>query len=169
LEKLAPFIIFSGGFGNWTQGFWKKPEAEMFKEHILPKGIPIDAMKTETKSTNIGENIKFTRELFTRLGLQPKSIILVTKPNTTRRAYATFKKVWENVDVMVTSPRLQFSTQPGRYVTKYDLINEMVGDLQRIKIYPALGYQIPQKIPEDVWLAYEKLVSLRYNKHLIKN
>lgn len=100
------------------------------------------------------------------LGLQPTKIILVIKPNTTRRAYATFKKIWDNV--MVTSPILQFNTQPGIYITKYQLINEMVGDLQRIKLYRDLGYQIEQKIPPDVWLAYKKLIALHYNKHLIK-
>ena len=78
-ENLAPLIIFSGGFGNWTEGFWDKPEAETFKEHILHKGIPADAIKTETESTNIGENIKFTKKLLSELGVQLKSIILVTK------------------------------------------------------------------------------------------
>ena len=42
----------------------------------------------------------------------------------------------------------------------------MVGDLQRIKIYPDKGFQIPQEIPEDVWAAYEALVSAGYDQHL---
>lgn len=169
LKNLAPFIIFSGGLGNWTKGLWDKPEAEIFKEHILSSGISASAIRTESKSTNISENIKFSRQLISELKLNPKKIILVTKPNTTRRAYATFKKVWPEVDLIVTSPVLQFNTQPGMYVTKYNLINEMVGDLQRIKVYSELGYQIPQQIPNDVWLAYEQLVALKYDKHLIKN
>jgi hypothetical protein len=45
----------------------------------------------------------------------------------------------------------------------------MVGDLQRIKFYPALGFQIEQEIPDEVWQAYEKLVELGYDQHLIKN
>ena len=44
----------------------------------------------------------------------------------------------------------------------------MVGDLQRIKFYPRLGFQIKQEIPDDVWQAYEKLVALGYDKHLMK-
>lgn len=115
-QNLAPLIIFSGGLGNWTKGLWAKTEAEIFKKHILPRGIPVDAIKTEYESTNIGENIKFTKILLSNLGLQPTKIILVTKPNTTRRAYATFKKIWDDVDVMVTSPILQFNTQPGIYI-----------------------------------------------------
>jgi len=48
-----------------------------------------------------------------------------------------------------------------------NLIHEMVGDIQRIKIYPDLGFQIPQDIPDDVWIAYEQLVIRSYDKHLI--
>ena len=44
----------------------------------------------------------------------------------------------------------------------------MVGDLQRIKLYPAKGFQIHQHIPDDVWSAYEQLVALGYDKHLVK-
>jgi len=40
--------------------------------------------------------------------------------------------------------------------------------LQRIKAYPAKGFQIYQEIPADVWDAYEQLVSAGYDKHLMK-
>ena len=49
-----------------------------------------------------------------------------------------------------------------------DLINEMVGDVQRIIEYPKLGYQIEQVIPDAVMEAYLTLISLGYNKHLIQ-
>ena len=44
----------------------------------------------------------------------------------------------------------------------------MVGDLQRIKIYPAKGFQIEQEIPLDVWESYEKLVLAGFDTHIIK-
>ena len=44
----------------------------------------------------------------------------------------------------------------------------MIGDLQRIKIYPAKGFQIYQEIPGAVWDAYERLVELGFDKHLVK-
>jgi hypothetical protein len=47
------------------------------------------------------------------------------------------------------------------------VINAMVGDLQRIRLYPAKGFQIPQEIPEDVWAAFEKLVAWGFDKHLV--
>jgi hypothetical protein len=49
------------------------------------------------------------------------------------------------------------------------VIGIMVGDLQRIRTYPARGFQIPQEIPEDVWDAFEQLVAAGYNKHLVED
>jgi len=48
-----------------------------------------------------------------------------------------------------------------------DVISIMVGDLQRIRLYPAKGYQIAQDIPDAVWSAYEELVRAGYDRHLI--
>lgn len=84
-----------------------------------------------------------------------------------RRAYATFKKLWPEKEFIVTSPQIPYEECTTRFVSKEDCINIMVGDLQRIKVYPEKGFQIYQEIPEDVWNAYEELVSLGYDKHLI--
>jgi hypothetical protein len=44
----------------------------------------------------------------------------------------------------------------------------MVGDLQRIREYPARGFQIPQPIPDEVWEAYLELVRAGYDRYLLK-
>ncbi len=44
----------------------------------------------------------------------------------------------------------------------------MVGDLQRIKLYPAKGFQVYQEIPPEIWNAYERLIQLGFDKHLVK-
>ena len=49
-----------------------------------------------------------------------------------------------------------------------DVVGIMVGDLQRIREYPAKGFQIDQEIPEDVWRAYEELVRAGYDRHLLR-
>jgi hypothetical protein len=49
-----------------------------------------------------------------------------------------------------------------------DVVSIMVGDLQRIRLYPQKGFQIAQHIPDDVWHAYESLVAAGYDKHLIE-
>lgn len=63
---------------------------------------------------------------------------------------------------------LSYAEYPNENIPKELLINIMVGDLQRIKIYPAKGFQIPQDIPDDVWSTYERLVALGYTQHLVK-
>ena len=59
-----------------------------------------------------------------------------------RRTYATIKVHWPNKKVIVTSPQINFEDYPTKDISKDDVINIMVGDLQRIKIYPDKGFQI---------------------------
>jgi hypothetical protein len=68
---------------------------------------------------------------------------------------------------MVTSPPFSYEEYVGPIVDREAMINIMVGDLQRIKLYPAMGFQIPLEIPAGVWDAYEKLVAAGFDKHLV--
>lgn len=43
----------------------------------------------------------------------------------------------------------------------------LVGDLQTIKLYPKLGYQIKQSIPREIWYAYNHLVSIGFKDGLL--
>jgi hypothetical protein len=84
-----------------------------------------------------------------------------------RRALATFEKAWPGKQFVVTSPQISFEDYPTDGITPEQVINIMLGDLQRIKIYPEKGFQTYQEIPPDVWQAYEKLVSMGFDKQLI--
>ncbi|MBW3001648.1 YdcF family protein [Candidatus Woesearchaeota archaeon] len=168
LEGWAPLLIYSGGVGRLTEGLWNKPEAEVFADIAIKMGVPKDKILIENKSTNTGENIIFTMKLLKEKKLDMRSFIVVQKPYMERRAYATFKKHLPDKKIIVTSPQISFEDYPNDKINKDDMINIMVGDLQRIKTYPEKGFQIPQEIPEDVWTAYEKLVEVGYNVHLIQ-
>lgn len=167
LQGFAPLIIFSGGRGNLTSS-WKKTEAEEFAKIAVHMGVPEGKILKEDKSSNTGENITFTRKLLEEHNIKPQRIILVQKPYMERRAYATFKKFWPEVELIVTSPQILLEEYPNEEISMDDVINIMVGDLQRIKEYPSKGFQIPQEIPSDIWDAYESLVRFGYTKHLIK-
>ena len=168
LEGWAPVLIFSGGLGNVTKGIWTETEAEKFANIAMKRGVPRDAILIENKSTNTGENILFTQQLLKERNIEPQSFIVVQKPYMERRSYATFKKHLPDKKLLVTSPQIAFEDYPTDEISLEMVINVMVGDLQRIKIYPAKGFQIPQNIPADVWEAYEQLVALGFNKHLAK-
>jgi uncharacterized SAM-binding protein YcdF (DUF218 family) len=168
LQGWAPILIFSGGLGRLTNDIWKESEAEKFATIALKMGVPIEAILIENKSTNTGENILFTQQLLKENNLDLQSFIVVQKPYMERRSYATFKKHWPDKKLTVTSPQISFENYYNDEIPLESVINIMVGDLQRIKIYPEKGFQIFQEIPEDVWSAYEKLVELGYTEHLVK-
>ncbi len=168
LKGLAPLVIMSGGLGNLTQDMWTVPEADQFAEIAIKRGVPADAILIENQSTNTGENILFTQRLLKRHGLDPHSFIVVQKPYMERRSFATFKKHWPHKELMVTSPQMTMIDYATDEIPLEKVINIMAGDLQRIKLYPLKGFQIHQDIPTAVWEAYERLLRLGYDKHLIK-
>jgi uncharacterized SAM-binding protein YcdF (DUF218 family) len=168
LQGLAPIIIFSGGLGNLTKDMWTETEADLFATIALDKGVPREAIFIENKSTNTGENILFTQQLLKDKNLDLQSFIVVQKPYMERRSYATFKKHWPDKKLLVTSPLLSFDEYHNNEIPLERVINIMVGDLQRIRIYPEKGFQVPQEIPDDVWQAYEQLVEMGFDKHLVK-
>jgi uncharacterized SAM-binding protein YcdF (DUF218 family) len=173
LDRLAPILIFSGGLGAITKHFWKEPEADQFAAIAVGMGVPVEKILIENRSTNTGENVQYTRQLLAEKGLDPQTFILVQKPYMERRAYATFRKMWPGKAVVVTSPRVSFDEYLARYsnpaLSADEVIGIMVGDLQRIRLYPAMGFQIEQEIPDEVWSAFKELVAAGYGQHLITN
>lgn len=168
LQGWAERLMFSGNVGALTRGKFAKSEAETFTDIAAGKGVPREAILTESDSTNTGENIVFSRRVLARHGLDPNSFIVVQKPYMERRAYATFMKHWPGKRILVSSPPSDWATYPTAELPKDLVINIMVGDLQRIREYPAKGFQIEQEIPAEVWRAYEQLIALGYDKHLIQ-
>ncbi len=171
LDGWAPLLIFSGGLGGITKELWSEPEADQFARIAMGMGVPKNKLLTESRSTNTGENVLFTKQLLAEKGLDPLTFILVQKPYMERRSYATFKRTWPEKEVIVTSPQVTFD----QYLEKYSnqelspdvVISIMVGDLDRIRLYPEMGFQIEQEIPNEVWSAYEQLVAAGYDKHLV--
>jgi uncharacterized SAM-binding protein YcdF (DUF218 family) len=168
LEGWAPLVIMSGGLGNFTQDMWTESEADRFAAIAIQRGVPADAILVENRSTNTGENILFTQQLLEQKGLDLQNFIVVQKPYMERRSYATFKKQWPGKNLLVTSPQIPFEQYATDEIPLERVINIMTGDLQRIKLYPAKGFQVYQEIPGTVWSAYERLVESGFDKHLVK-
>jgi uncharacterized SAM-binding protein YcdF (DUF218 family) len=172
LEGWAPLIIFSGGHGAITRSLWSEPEAERFVRIAMSLSVPSENILIEAHSTNTGENIAFTKRLLADKNLDPHSFIIVQKPYMERRSYATFRKLCPEKDLIVTSPQVSFQSYLSEYANRSlsveDVISIMVGDLQRIKLYPSRGFQIEQEIPDEVWTAFELLVHAGYDKYLIQ-
>lgn len=167
-EGWAPWVVMSGGSGNFTRDMWTEPEAEIFARIAIRQGVPEEAVLIENRSSNTGENILFTQQLLAERKISPQRFIVVQKPYMERRSYATFKKHMPDKELIVTSPQIAFEAYPAAGIPMEKVIHIMVGDLQRIKLYPSLGFQVPQPVPEPVWDAFEKLVALGFDSHLVK-
>jgi uncharacterized SAM-binding protein YcdF (DUF218 family) len=171
LQGWAPLLIFAGGLGSITGRLWHEPEADQFARIAVARGVPKDRVLVENRSTNTGENVLYTRRLLAEKDLDPQTFIVVQKPYMERRSYATFKKVWPERALVVTSPQVSMDDYLNGYshdtLSADDVISIMVGDLQRIRVYAEKGFQIHQDIPDDVWKAYKELVAAGYDKHLV--
>jgi len=167
-QKLAPVIVASGGFGRLTGKNWTEPEAHKFAEIMYAAGIPKLKVLVEDKSTNAAENFTFSMKLLHSKKIEPKKLIVVTKTYMERRAYATALKLFPDIKFIMASPELSYEEYPNQDISKTEMINIMVGDLQRIKLYPEKGFTIPQEIPAEVEQAMEQLIELGYDKQLIK-
>ena len=176
----APLVLFAGkgpydpkikAKDHINQTNWGMTEAEKFAEVAEKNGVSKEKIFVEPRSTNSEENVTFSYNLLKEKGIIPKKIIVVQKPTMERRVYATFKNFWPEKDyeLMVTSAPYTYEEYAGEIVDREQIIHIMVGDLQRIKVYPEKGFQIPQEIPNDVWEAYEKLVGMGYTRHLIRD
>jgi uncharacterized SAM-binding protein YcdF (DUF218 family) len=130
-------------------------------------GVPAQQILIENQATNTGENVRFSRALLEARGIHIDKVILVQKPYMERRSYATFQRFWPEKKVIVTSPQIPYEAYSLPHLDKTQVISILVGDLQRIKLYPQLGFQIEQEIPDEVWSAYEQLVELGYTGHLV--
>jgi uncharacterized SAM-binding protein YcdF (DUF218 family) len=167
-QGYAQLIVFSGGLGKITASIWTESEAERFAAIAIAKGVPAEVILTENKSTNTGENILFTQQLLQEKQIDVNSFIVVQKPYMERRSFATFKKHWPEKTLFVTSPDISFDNYITAELSMELLINSMVGDLQRIKLYPGKGFQIHQDIPEDVWESFETLVAMGFDRFIIR-
>ena len=167
LKGYAPWLVCSGKVGALTAGLYGMSEAAFFAARALQLGVPADRIIIEDQATNTGENAAFCRARLDELGLPCSQIIAVQKPYMERRTFATVRKVWPEVELSVSSPPLTFDAYPLEPHLRCERVIEiMVGDLQRIRDYPAKGFQIEQSIPSEIHDAFDQLVALGYTGHL---
>ncbi|KAJ7278441.1 DUF218 domain-containing protein [Mycena rebaudengoi] len=181
LNGYGDLLIFSGGSSTMTAGRFPgfSSEAAAFAAVARDMGVPDSALLLEERSTNTGENVRFTHALLASRGgvsRMPRTFLLVQKPYMERRTWATFAAQWPGggrgvegsggATFWVTSPQLQWSHYPDTDNPRDLVINLMVGDLVRIRDYPARGFQVAQEIPQNVWAAAERLIAAGYDAHL---
>ena len=167
----AEFLLFSGGVvqRNAALGvFWDTTEADHFARRALLAGVPSDRILIEECSTNTGENFQFSRQLLEARALDFQSFIMVQKPYMERRVLATAQALWPDKDYVVTSPPISCADYLNGQLPRAAVIQHIVGDFQRIRVYGENGFQARQEIPAEVWAAFERLVALGYDERLVR-
>ena len=148
-------------------------EAALMTRVLRANGVPESAIILDEHASNTGENITHSARQLSHLN-ENSVVILVHKPFMTRRFLATAEAVW---------PQLQ----PQFFVTSIDMpmrdyfvvhhqaypddplrmVRSMLGDYERIKQYPELGYSSVQESSESAERAYQALIKSGFSSRSI--
>ncbi|MGW1679347.1 YdcF family protein [Saccharopolyspora sp. NPDC002376] len=164
---LFPRIVFSGANAPTTVGRFPRGEAVHFREIALGEGVPETAVLVETEARNTGDNIRLTRNLLEQQGIPVRSMLLVARPYQQRRAYATAKKIWPEVEFFCSARQESLDEHVESIGDAEHVLNMLVGDTQRITVYAEAGFAVEQHVPDDVKAAYELLVAAGYTSRLV--
>ena len=161
----APLTVCSGGFGKMTEGVFAKPEGTLFAERCVQNGVPAAAILVEDRAKNTGENFTLSQRLLEGKGF--KTGLAVCKPYMARRALATGKKQWPEIQWAVSVPDIAFDRYAKNDEALADEIQLMVGDLQRLQVYAEKGFQAPTFVPDSVWRCWQRLVNAGFDRYVI--
>lgn len=169
-EGYGKKILFTGGAGKVTKDILSKSEAEMYYDIAIKHGIRKEDIYLETKSTNTGDNFLFSKEIMKENNLSVNKILIVHVPLSERRTLATAKTYFKKQQLYITSPNISFADflkqlelEPKLASTR---ISVVVGDIQRLIIFPQFGWQIEQEVPKDVLNAYHYLKEQGYTEFI---
>ncbi|MEU8628566.1 YdcF family protein [Streptomyces sp. NPDC048669] len=165
--RLFPTVVFTGGITPATRGRFPHGEAVHFRAEALALGMPDQAILLETRATNTGQNINFAREVLEDTGQELLSVLLVSMPYMQRRAYATCRQQWPEVEPVCASETLTFDEYAKAQDDEAEFIAMMMGDTHRVMEYPRRGFAIEQEVPEHVRDSFERLRERGYDAWLL--
>ncbi len=164
-EGYAPKVIFTGGVGAGTADL-KKKEAQVFRDELYAHfpDIPEEDILIEDRSTNTGQNIYFLKEMafhkwpehnFSK-GIS--SVMLVCNAARQRRTWLTWRKILPEVHAINCPPETTYDQEKELFRSKGRALESLLlGEMERILDYPDKDFIVEEKIPEDVYNAYQML------------
>ncbi|WP_433465520.1 YdcF family protein [Spirillospora sp. CA-128828] len=167
-EGMFPRIVFTGANAPTTIERFPRGEAVHYREHAIELGVPDEAILVEPKAANTGQNIEFTRKLLADRGIEVNTATLISRPYQQRRAYSTARKLWPDLEIICASRPLPLDEYIVSIGDVNRVINMLVGDTQRIMVYPTQGFAIPQDMPPEVEAAYRRLVEAGFTSRLVR-
>ncbi|MEV1293958.1 YdcF family protein [Pseudonocardia sp. NPDC049635] len=164
-----PLIVFTGANAPTTVDRFPRGEAVHYRDHALALGVPDNVVLVEPTATNTGENITRTRDLLAAGGHSPHAVTLITRPYQQRRARATCRQLWADVEVVTAASPLSLHEYVESIGDPHRVITMLVGDTHRIQVYADRGYAAPEPIPTTVQAAFDHLVQQGYTDRLVPN
>ncbi|MFG1650974.1 YdcF family protein [Micromonospora sp. NPDC049275] len=164
---LFPWIVFTGANAPTTVERFPRGEAVHYREYAVGQGVPPEAILVEPRATNTAQNLEYSRQLLTEHRIPVKSVLIMSRPYQQRRAYATCRLMWPEVDVVCASNPLELDDYVRSIGDPRRVVDMLVGDTQRIEVYAERGFAIPQETPDEVRAAFERLVAAGYTSRLI--
>jgi uncharacterized SAM-binding protein YcdF (DUF218 family) len=167
---LAPVIVMSGGIahrGGLLDTGWSRTEARVFAEAAMAEGVPGQAILLEEAAKNTADNFVLGRAVLERAGLAARRLLVVAKPYMTRRGFATGRKVWPEAELIMQCEEIGMADYFAREADPDRALLALVGDLHRILVYPAIGFQVAQDVPAEVIGALRRLVDAGYGARLV--
>ena len=164
-KGLAKKILFTGGRGAGSVDL-REPEGIAFKNAL--KGsysfVDINDVLVESASTNTAENILFSNETLKKAGLGItldqglKGVIVVASPYRQRRVWLTMRKFCPGVSIQNSPPPATFEQEFELFAMKNEnLILLMLGEVDRLREYPAKGFIAFEEIPAEIESACSEL------------
>ena len=95
------------------------------------------------------------------------SATLISRPYQQRRAYATARKSWPELDIICTSRPQALNDYITNIGDEVKVLNMLVGDTQRIWRYAEAEFATPQPVDEATLNVYHRLVEQGYTRRLI--
>lgn len=172
LAGLAPLIVATGGENTATRAHLGTGEALAYRARMIERGVRPDVVLIEEQARHTGENFTNARDVLAAEGIKPRTVLAVGMPYMERRAYATCRAQWPEVEIQCSSSRAglaQYLDLMWRRdaIPAATIFANIVGDLDRILQYPALGYAIEQPRPPETLHALRLLVDAGYGTKLL--
>ncbi|MFF2137859.1 YdcF family protein [Streptomyces sp. NPDC058193] len=165
---MVPLIVFTGATSPTSRERMPRGEAVHYRERALELGVPSSAVLVEPKARNTGENITFSKALLEGTGSDVSSVLLVSKPYEERRAHATACRLWPGVEFVSASTAMTFGDYVESIGSAHLVVDMLVGALQRLLLYPDLGFTTRQAVPNSVIEAYARLCRAGFTKRLLE-
>jgi uncharacterized SAM-binding protein YcdF (DUF218 family) len=172
LSGLAPLIVATGGDNASTRALLGGGEALVYRDRMIARGVPTEAILVEQEARHTGENFTNSRDLLAAEGIKPRTALTACMPYMERRAWATCRSQWPEVELQCVSS----GGSLGEYLDLMwrrdalpaeTVLANIVGDLDRIWRYPALGFAIEQPQPPETLHAFRLLVDAGYGTKLL--